>query len=599
MAPRIRTRSFGPFHKGVLDTANPLLAERRGYARRLNGLTLEGGGKLVTRGGTDRALLFYDDQGTPAQIYSILAIAPFGTDVLVVGHSRFTDKIYLYRCTSTMDDWYNAAGILQGNTSPEPVGTLWSSVPDPPLTGPSGKVFITEGLGVAYIAHAEASDASGLYMATKTFVAPGAIGSLAASGTGGAAGADTAYFRGVIAFQQHLWGWGYGAGAVPGTGYRPELIRFSQPDFDPLQAVDSFTIGDRVQAVGEAVVCGGTVGDALILGAPHLLVRITGAGRTSWFKETVDRDHGIAGPNAAVAVGRHLYFWSWLGPCRVSERGAVEPLYGPLSAFMATVVQPEDVVVGFDRARNQVMFAVNTGEGLGSRTRLAYDIGHSAWLGPTDDWVLPVACMANIEPISITLDGPDGAPSALVTGSIGGTVATAGWTTGDSRATTLVEYRRQGDADWLTVATLAAGVVSCAMNGLVAGTDYEWRATHYRNSHLSGTTGPDAGSQFTTLEATVGGLSAPTDLVVTPTPGGSQLLITWTNTEADADTEVYVGGPSVIFQANALQYTAAPGVASVTIPEYSAGTFWVTVRHAKSGIYSADLGPVSCDFSPF
>src|SRR5690349_14335272 len=158
--------AFGPFQSGVLDTANPS-QPLAGILKSALGVRYTGGGKLATRDGSRVVLTLKDDQGSPADVTSVIALAPFSDSALAVAHSTVTSKVYLYRLASTMDDWYDATGALQGTTSPHPVGVLWTSV----TTAPD--VTIAEGLGVAYLAHSEPVVGSTLTFATRSFTAPG------------------------------------------------------------------------------------------------------------------------------------------------------------------------------------------------------------------------------------------------------------------------------------------------------------------------------------------------------------------------------------------------------------------------------------------
>src|SRR5574341_310423 len=148
MAERL-TFPFGPFTKGLVDGANVAL-DGRGLARKLRGFYADGVGRLRIAPGTKLAMTLKDDQGVPADVTSVVALAEFGSDALAVGHSTVTAKFYLYRFNADLTGWYNAAGALQSNTNAQPVGVLWSTAPN------SAKVLIAEGLGEAFMAHNEA-----------------------------------------------------------------------------------------------------------------------------------------------------------------------------------------------------------------------------------------------------------------------------------------------------------------------------------------------------------------------------------------------------------------------------------------------------------
>jgi hypothetical protein len=171
-----------------------------------------------------------------------------------------------------MDGWYDAAGALQTTLTPQPIGVLWSSVTTVP------DVSIAEGLGHALRRLICRDCETGVHFKTRqvTFSSAGVptFADLAASGTGGSAGADSAYFTAIASFHQHLWGVGYGVGNTAGyTSFRPELARFSQPSFSPFQTADSIVIGDRVRALRERAVMLAVAGNALFLGASKALFR--------------------------------------------------------------------------------------------------------------------------------------------------------------------------------------------------------------------------------------------------------------------------------------------------------------------------------------
>ena len=577
---------FGPFATGVLDTANPSQG-LTGVLKTALGVVYTGGGKLSTRDGSRVVLTLKDDQGSPADVTSVIALAPFSDSALAVAHSTVTSKVYLYRLSSTMDDWYDNTGALQGTTSPHPVGVLWTSV----TTAPD--VTIAEGLGIAYIAHSEPVVGSTLTYATRMFTPPGTLADLT-SDLDVSGGAESLYFAGVISFQQHLWGWGFGSGTTASTGYRPELARFSRAIFDTTGGLfapsDSLTLGNRVRSEREAIVGAGLAGQSLYLGAPFMLTRITGYGRETWFKEPVDQSHGFVGPKCMVTVGDVLYYWSSRGPMRVGPSGTPEPLWDRVSQAVSSAINVASIVAGYNEATDEVVWVYDAGSGV--RTRLAYDVRRNAFLGPTDDMGLGVHCLGRVAPVYTSTAAvsyaPAGPPTSASTTLVGTTSGTANWTAGDLTAPSQVEYRVQGTTPW-TVATssLTAGVQSYTFSGLTSGVAYEWRVAHSKGGTLSSYLGPSAATQFTTTSQ----LLPPTDLAGDGS-GVSTIELTWTNSgEAGVSTEVWAAknGGSLTLRA-----TQGVGVSSYSLAtgqfSWGSGDSWdINVRHVKSGVTASDF----------
>lgn len=589
MAGLLTPRGFGPFSR-VVDSANPSV-DLNGALKAAKGITLLGAGKITLAPGTSVVLTLKDDQATPASVTSVCAVVPFADGALAVAHSTSTNKVYVYRLLATMDGWIDSGGTTHAsNSTPQPMGVLWSTITSPP------DVTIAEGLGVAYIAHTVAADSATLAWPTKTYTdSTRAIATYQADLDGG--GAKDVYALGTISFQQHLWFWGFGSGATAATGFRPELARFSTPSFGSASASDSITLGDRVRSVREKIVGGGVAGEALFLGGPFYLTRVTGYGRLSWYKQPLDKSFGFVGPKCMIAVGDTLYYWSSMGPMRVQAQGAPEPLWEPIVGFAQSVINPEKIVAGYDEGTDTVHFACDTSSGV--RSQALFQVRRSVWIGISDDIGLVIRGMGSVSSVVAStatgVSGPAGAPTSAVTSSVGATSAVASWTTGDATALTQVEYRRQADTAW-TVATssLAAGVTTYTLSGLTPGVAYEWRAAHLKNGQFSSYLGPVAGSQFTTSTT----LLPPTGLALTSLNSTGTIGISWTNAgESGISTEVYVAGPSASPPNPALYLldsTAGVGISSTTTVVDTTGTYWVKIRHVKSGVTASSYdGPVS------
>lgn len=575
---------FGPFSKGVLDSGNPS-TDLRSAARVARGLYFSGAQRLGARGGSQLAMTLFDDAGSPALVTSVRHVGPFSDRAIAIAHSTVTSKAYLYVLTAALDGWYNSAGVLQANLNAQPAGVLWTAI----TTAPD--VFATEGLGTLYVAHAQAQDASGLFFPTKQWdgTYPVTIANYLVNGTGGTAGTDAAYFLGVIAFQEHLWGWGYGTGNTTPNAYRPEIAKYSQPNFAPPQSSDSITLGDRVRSQREKIIGAGLAGEAMILCGSFMLSRVTGQGRASWYKQRLDGSHGITGPKAGVSDGTYFYFWSSRGPMRVAERGAPEPLWGGVANLVKRVVNAQKIVASRLEAEDCIVFTVDVGSGV--RTRAAFDVVREVWLGPDDDMGILIAAGGEVDPVTSSVAAgvapPSGPPTTPSTTSVGVSTAQANWVNGDPGAATQVEIRVQGTTAWTVVTSVAAGVTSYIFTGLTFPGSYEWRAAHVRGGQLSAYLGPVPGTQFATTDQ----LQPPTNLALSEV-SVNLIHVTWTNSgESGVSTEIYAQSPGVT--GYVLKYTAVPGQSSQDIGvSAGAGAYQVEIRHVKSGVTSSNYqGP--------
>lgn len=560
--------------------------------KRARGVRYTGAGRLATRDGSRVLLTLKDDQGTPANVTAVLGVWQFADRALAIAHSSVTSKVYVYVLASTLDGWYNAVGALQATTSPQPISALWTSV----TTAPD--VTVAEGLGVAYIAHTEGASSAALSFATKSLTLPATIATVT-SDLDGAAGAEDLYALGCISFQQHLWIWGVGSGTTPANQYRPELARFSGPNFTlPFSSSDSLTLGDRVRSEREKIVAGAVAGRALFLGSPAALTRITGYGRSSWFKEPLDKSFGVAGPKAMTVRDKTVYYWSQRGPMRCTESGSPEPLWTAIEGAVLAAINAAKVVAAYDETADVVLFTYDAGSGV--RTVAAYDCTRDVWLGPDDDIGLVIRAAGAVAAVyastATPTTAPSGAPTVPVTSNVGAIAATASWTAADATAQTQIEYRRQGDTSWIIASLVPVGVASFTITGLTAGVAYEWRVAHYKGGSYSSYLGPTTDSQFTTNTVTEE-LLPPSNLsaaVALNGDGYSLVRVTWTNSgEIGVITEVETRNASR-GEALALQSTVDSPSAFLEFEVRATGTYEVQIRHTKPGYANSGyVGPYS------
>lgn len=576
---------FGPFTKGVVDGLNVAL-DSNGLLRSARNAALNGMGRLFARPGTQLAFTLKVTGGA-SNVTSVVCVVPFADGALAVGHSDVTDEFYLYRFDADMTGWYNAAGAFQANSNAQPVGVLWTVAPDP------AQVFIAEGLGTAFIAHANA----GAAFRSKVYTVAGGLANLDANLAGG--GVVQTFFRGVVSFQQHLWGWGYGS-ETAGENDRPEVARFGFPIFGQsgggwFAAVDSFTMGHRPRSFRDRILVGVAAGEILYFGTPESIWPVTGFGKNSWDRSR-PRGSGFAGPRAAVAAGDWLYYWSRQGPRRLRGLNQEESLLELIPVATASVVDPTKIVAVFDSDRGQVIWLYRNATSGRISTLAAFDTQRGVLLGPDGDIGLGIFVGAEVKPTGAA--GPAAPPVPVNTTAIGFNVATGNVTPGDQSAgtTTIWEIRKIGVAQWTIANELPATQASYQFTGLLKNTQYEWRAKHRKNGQESPYGGPDANTLFTTLNF----LGAPTNCTVglqqygTAEEFSQYWVIQWTNSgEAGVSTEVYFGGPFGSPPASGslgFHSTEGPGAASVWLsagdernPAGPPGVYYAEVRHVKDG----------------
>ena len=578
------TKQFGPFVRGVVDGANPALP-LDGALKYARNAFFDGLGRLKARPGTQVAMTLKDDQGVPANITSVLAITAFGDGALAVGHSSVTSKFYLYRFNSDLSGWFNSGGVLQSNLNAQPAAVLWTGAPSP------AKVLIAEGLGEAFIAHNEA----GTTFRSKRYSVSGGLLNLDADLRG--SGVEQTFFRGLVSFQQHLWGWGYGSEAAADND-RPELLRFGFPIFGTVSGgyfaqADSVTVGHRVRSYRDRVVSAVVAGQVLYVGTNSSLWPVIGFGRDSWDKSrALDNSYGFAGPYSAVeAANGVLYYWSTRGPMRASGLSEPEPLWDAIPVAAAGVVNATDIVAVFDPDRDQVMWLYQNQTSGRVSVLAAVDVRRNVMLGPDGDIGLGVRCAGYVQPIGTAATaGPSGPPTTPSTTNVGNSVATANLVAGDTSpgVTTVIEYKRTADSIWTVAAEIPGSVTSYQITGLLNNTAYHWRAKHRRNGQDSTYLGPVAATTFSTTNT----LLPPTNCGISQVGDSPcKYRVVWTNSgEVGVSTEVYGG-----FVGQPLLTTAAPGVSSYVHDIGSqTGEFCARVRHVKVGATSSPFSNTAC-----
>lgn len=601
--PRAQSIPFGAGKLGVLDTANPSVVPPDGALREAEHFILTGLNRLSVRPGLVTTLALYNTwSGTIVPVTSVLYVGTFSDKAIVITHSTVTNTVDLFLFTADMQNFFDDSGTEKANsyvtsvTGGFPAGGLamtevWAGINVAP------DVLVTEGLGYLYITNTVASDAAGLYWPTVYWdaifpVSGGVLPSLTGSGTYDSSGnftpgSDVVYFNGVIGFQQALWGWGYDFGSSVADAYRPEMARFSQPNFGPLALTDSITLGDRVRSARERIIGAGVAGQSLFLGGDQLVSRVTGYGRDSWQKVQVDQSWGFVGPKCMVTVGTYLYWWSPRGPLRIeglNPYSVPEPLWDAVQATALSIINPSKIVALADLDRDQIIWMYDSGQDV--RTFCAYDYRREVWVGPRADFGVVIRAAGSVRPLyastATSPQAPTGPPTTPTTTSITSTGATANWIPADNFSQIEISVELQTAGTWAVAALLAAGSTTYTFTGQSFATGYQWRVRASFNGQFSSYLGPVTATEYTTLNSGTT-LSAPTGFnatVLGNTQVNPNVRVSWVNTVPTAGIEIWAQPPSGSF---VRWSTLGTGVASTVLTLTTTGAWFLKCRHIETG----------------
>lgn len=588
-------RSIGPF-LGVQDGRNPTL-DAFGILRHARHAALSGFNELIATPGSNVAMRLLDNQVTPAECTTTIYVGQFKDRVLALAHSSVTEQVYAYILAPDLSGWYDEDDNFTADTDAEPITDLvWDNIADPPY------VTVAEILGVAYIAHTGACDATAFYYATRDLqFAAGVQWNIVDVVDGDT---NPCYFLGVVAFQQHLFGWGFDFGTDPETSYRPELIRFGGPNGGAISAGSSFTVGHRVRSVRESVVNMTVAGEVCYVGTPNSLWPLVGYGRDSWDKsQPVDDSLGVTGPLAAVSADKGvLYYWSSRGLSRIAGRGVPDPLWIGVPNMVRSVIDPQKIVLAYDVELDRVLVFYRGGSHLGNQLLAAYDVQREKYVTLDTDIGLPIWCANLIAPVIAAAEsgaaGPDGPPTAAVTSEVFQGSAKAAWTNGDEtvEVTTIVEYRTaDGPGAWVQAGIVGPGVSSLYITGLSPSTNYEWRVWHRRFGIDSSILGPSVDTEFTTPTTCRNPVPGSLSLTNVGPAYTNQGFVQWENSIEDGvSTEVYLAASP--FSSFVLQETCAPGVSSTYVTIGATADYQVRIRHVKTGLTASSyVGPVQTE----
>jgi hypothetical protein len=158
-------------------------------------------------------------------------------------------------------------------------------------------------------------------------------------------------FRGVMAYLDYLFGWGYGSENV-GDDNRPEIVRSSKPGELAFVAEHYFRAGSQ----GDPVLMCAQAGQELMVRKPSNSYRIVGYDRATFGIFPGDRFFGLAGSQLSITIAGVNYFWSLDGPRR-SEGGVQSEdlglpldLAGPTPSALAASA---DLAYGFAVYRSE------------------------------------------------------------------------------------------------------------------------------------------------------------------------------------------------------------------------------------------------------
>lgn len=477
-------------------------------------------GRLALRAPVKEIATIEDDQGSPEEVTSILAMEKHASQVFIVSHSTNTNKVYLHSMSP------DGTGLTQD-------AIVWTGVSTPPVVSMSSFEGGTAESGTArlYISDYLQDNLTRYWDGSQ-------MQDLTVDLNNDSTEEDVVFSL-VKPYNFHLWGTGFYQG---GAATRPEMLRFSQPGLvpgtDPAGGenpkewwfADHRGVGRR----GNKITALSYAGGRMVVYKEDSVHVIFGYDASSWATIELSDKIGAVGPHAATTAstprGRMSFFWSNDGPY-VTDGKQIRYIGNPIRQRVIDLESGSGVVVEYSPEDGLVYFMLSP-EGAEKQIRyLAFDVNNERWT--EGEWLddagdaIEVGVMTSIS--SATLPDPEGDPFNLSVESSGDRSALLSWTNGDVSLSTVTHIYRSTTSGFTPGPANKVGEVGSGVNefedtGLSTTTTYYWVVRHFRFQQHSQ---PSNEASLTTP------LGAPDNLVASTTEGGVNISYEQINSISD------------------------------------------------------------------
>lgn len=411
------------------------------------------------------------------------------------------------------------------------------------------------------------------------------------------AGAGALLFKGISLHQGGtILGWGYNK---VGDIDAPHLMRYNKYT-DPDTWIAAATDGDitagkfPVGTVSVPIIGCAQSGQYTIIGKEREVFALDGNFSSQFNIRPIGNAHGPISSCGIVSIGPSAVWMSEDGPALSMNGGNVEQL--GIDKILRRFLTYFDLTYAagvHDSIRNRVGWLLKRQYTLDGDTISKNWSDEILWWDYQRDLFYvertPETCFSIgiLKGTGQTAVGPSAPPSSAVAASVTANSAQISWTNGDtaSGVTTTLEYRVNGTTTYtIASASIGAGVPSFNLTGLLGGSAYDVRLTHYRNGIASAQY--SAASLFTT------GVGAPTGLG-SSTVQTTSAVITWGNGETGSYTTTLEYKQSTDATWTVASSAIAADVTSYALTGLVQGvTYDARLRHIKAsftGSYATSL----------
>lgn len=251
--------------------------------------------------------------GFPPLVWGTDVLAVVGVkatlDLLLCVYDRDTREIRIYRLDTS-------SGIMQSISSPS--DGLWGTLN---LDADFPVVTSAEADGLVFFAHDEDTLAYRLptIYYTPNFATPTTVGTLTelTADLDGSGVAETVYFRGVIAYLEYMWGWGYGSEEDPDRG---DILRFAKPTQPTVWVpANYFAVGVKKDPILNCI----PTENVLAVQKEDSTYKIFGTDPDTFGIDVLDALFGTVSARASFNVGGIAYTWSGSGARKVLAAGTI------------------------------------------------------------------------------------------------------------------------------------------------------------------------------------------------------------------------------------------------------------------------------------